>query len=147
MAAMKQNAIANGEAVLIFFDYPLDFHPQAEAAANAARCAGESGAASYWAMHDALFEDVGSWSISDPSPIFISLGEPLNLSDDFANCVAENRYVEAVRADLADGLSRGVTGTPSFFLNGEMLVGAQPIQVFDQAIEALAAGGSLPLRS
>lgn len=144
MSVMKENAIANGEAVIIFYDYPLDFHPQAEAAANAARCAGETSAAAYWAMHDALFEDVGAWSIRNPSPVFIGLGEPMNLNNDFENCVAENRYADAILADLTEGLSRGVTGTPSFFLNGEMLVGAQPIQVFDQAIAALAAGEPLP---
>ncbi|MFK7802330.1 MAG: DsbA family protein [Anaerolineae bacterium] len=144
MAEMKATSIAEGKAVVIFYDYPLDFHPQAEAAANAARCAGETSAASYWAMHDVLFENVGAWSISDPSPIFIGYGETLGLNADFPNCVQENRYQEQIQADLQSGLSQGVTGTPSFFLNGEMLVGAQPIGVFNQAIEVLQAGGSLP---
>ncbi|MEM9774783.1 MAG: thioredoxin domain-containing protein [Chloroflexota bacterium] len=144
MGTIKQNAIANGEAVLIFYDYPLDFHPQAPAAANAARCAGERGAAKYWEMHDLLFETLSDWSVSNPDDVLIGLGESIGLGADYAACVQEMRYEEAINADFSDGLTRGVTGTPSFFLNGQMLVGAQPIQIFDQAIETLVAGGELP---
>lgn len=144
MGELKQGAIAAGQAVLIFYDYPLDFHPQAPAAANAARCAGRSGAAKYWEMHDLLFETLNDWSINNPDNVLIALGESIGLGEDYATCVQEMRYEDAIFADVDNGLSRGVTGTPSFFLNGQLLVGAQPVQVFNQAIETLAAGGDLP---
>jgi len=63
MPGLLENQITDGEVVMIFFDFPLStIHPQAAAAANAARCAGEDGAAAYWAMHDRLFTDIGEWS-------------------------------------------------------------------------------------
>jgi hypothetical protein len=55
----------------------------------------------------------------------------------FSDCLESGRYVEAVRADLALGQARGVRSTPSFFLNGQLLVGAQPLQTFNSAIAAI----------
>ncbi len=147
MAEMKANgAIANGEAVLVFYDFPLDFHPQAPAAANAARCAGETGPAAYWAMHDALFEDVRGWSTNDPTDVFIELGNSLGieLDADFPNCLAELRYEDAIYNDFNIGRSKGIGSTPSFLLNGNPLIGAQPIAAFDRAISALVAGEEIP---
>ncbi len=147
LAEMKASgAIANGDAVLVFYDFPLDFHPQAPAAANAARCAGEAGPAAYWAMHDALFEDLGSWSINNPNEVLVSLGNGLGieLADGYADCVAEMRYEDAIYNDFNIGRSKGVGSTPSFFLNGNPLIGAQPIAAFDRAIGALVAGEEIP---
>ena len=138
------NAIATGEAVLIFYDFPLAFHPQAPAAANAARCAGEQSAVAYWEMHDILFENLQRWSVNDPTDIFLEMGETLGLeAASFERCVNEFRYEAEINADLADGQSRGITGTPSFFLNNQMLVGAQPYAAFEQAIQVVASGQSI----
>ena len=58
LPSIEENQIRSGDALLIFYDFPLtNLHPQATAAANAARCAGEQGAPAYWAMHDLLFTD------------------------------------------------------------------------------------------
>ncbi len=145
MRDLKQGAVANGEAVLIFYDFPLNIHPQAPAASNAARCAGEAGPAAYWAMHDALFEDVRGWSINNPSDVLIEMGNGLDieLTDDFPNCVTEMRYQSAIDADFNRGRENGVQSTPTFFMNGQPLIGAQPIASFERAIAALSAGESI----
>ncbi len=137
--------IANGQVMLIYYDFPLSsIHPQAAAAANAARCAGEQGAEAYWQYHDALFARVQEWSVNDPSSAFSKLAGELGLNEaDFAACVAENRYSSQVQADVQLGQSRGVGSTPSFFLNDQALIGAQPTEVFNQAITALLNGESI----
>lgn len=141
---LLDNQIAGGEVVLIYYDFPLDsIHPQATAAANAARCAGESGAAAYWAMHDRLYSDAAEWSNRNANDVFARYADDLNIGgDDFVACLKEGRYTEEIKADLALGRSQGVNSTPSFFLNGQAIIGAYPLEYFDQAIAAVASGES-----
>lgn len=139
--SIDQNQIANGDALLVLFDFPLSIHPQAPAAANAARCAGEQGAIAYWAMHDKLFVSVSQWSINDPSSAFSTLAASLGLDQArFDACIQSNRYETAVKADVQIGTQRGVSGTPTFFINGQAVVGSQPVSVFDRAIAAAKSG-------
>ena len=63
LPSLETNQIATGEVVLVYYDFPLSsIHPQAPAAHEAAYCAGEEGAAAYWAMHDALFANLNGWA-------------------------------------------------------------------------------------
>ena len=145
MPGLLENQITDGEVVMIFFDFPLStIHPQAAAAANAARCAGEDGAAAYWAMHDRLFVDIGEWSKSSANDVFVRYAEELGVAhDDFANCLTEERHADAIDADFALGQTRGVSSTPSFFLNDQPVIGAYPLDYFNQAIAAIAAGDTV----
>ena len=145
MPGLLANQVANGEVVIVFYDFPLNtIHPQAAAAANAARCAGESGAAAYWAMHDRLFVDIAEWSNGGANDIFVRYAEELGIADDdFETCLAEERYADAIDEDLALGQSRGVNSTPSFFLNDQPVIGAYPLDYFNQAIAAVAAGDTV----
>lgn len=145
LPGLLENQIADGDVLLVFYDFPLEsIHPQAFAAANAARCAGEAGAAAYWEMHDLLFANIQQWPGSDPTPHFSAYADELGLDvAAFDACVAENRYADAVQADLDEGQARGVRSTPSFFLNGQALVGAQPLEAFNSAIAQVSAGETL----
>ena len=134
--------VAAGEVVFIFYDFPLDsIHPQATAAANAARCAGEEGAAAYWAMHDRLFADIDAWANDGAAGVFRAYSAELGLDETaFGACLDEQRHAAAIAADQALGLSRGVDSTPSFFVNGQLIAGAYPVETFNQAIAAVQAG-------
>ena len=69
----RDNQIAGGEAVVVFYDFPLtSIHPQAYAAARAARCAKRTRRISFWDMHDQLFETLGQWSVSLIHPVHSS---------------------------------------------------------------------------
>lgn len=142
LPGLLENQIAGGEVVMVFYDFPLKaIHPQAAAAANAARCAGEGGAAAYWAMHDRLFENIGEWSNGQANEVFLRYGTELGVAGEgFGTCLEENRYADAVEADLALGQGRGVSSTPSFFLNDQPVIGAYPLDYFNQAIAAVGAG-------
>jgi protein-disulfide isomerase len=145
LAVLAANEIAGGEVVLIYYDFPLtSIHPQATAAANAARCAGEQGAAAYWAMHDRLFANPDQWSIQDANAVFSQYGQELGLEmEPFDECLASAKHNAAIQADLDLGLARGVNSTPSFFINDQPLVGAQPLPAFTNAIATVQEGGQI----
>lgn len=142
LPTLEQNQIAQGEAVLIFYDFPLEsIHPQAVTAAVAARCAGDQGAAAYWKMHDMLFDRFGEWSSNAAATQFVNYAGELGLDVDvFSQCLTSRTKEPFIRADLDWGLQNGVQGTPAFLINGQFLSGAQPIAVFNQAIAAVQSG-------
>lgn len=142
--SLNENQIANGEVLFIFYDFPLNIHAQAEVAANAARCAGEQSAVAYWQMHDLLFAGLAEWSHDRANTIFSSYGEELGLEmEAFNNCLEAYKYGEAIQADYQLGLSRGVSSTPSFYINEQPLIGAQPLETFNQAIALINEGGTI----
>jgi protein-disulfide isomerase len=115
---------------LVFKDFPLSFHPGAGPAAMAARCAAEHGR--YWEYHDLLFVAQPAFARSD----LILYAHRLGLSQEaFAACLDSGRYRAAVRKDVAEGRAAGVTGTPTFFVNGLRLTGIQSIETFREAVQ------------
>jgi protein-disulfide isomerase len=138
-----QEYIDAGQVRYVFKDYPIRrIHPEAQKAHEAARCAREQGGDdAYWAMHDLLFASQDEWSGSATSvDVFKRLAaEAGHDSEAFDACLDEGRYEAIVSADLAEGGQLGISGTPTFFINGIRLVGAQPFSVFEQAIQAALA--------
>ncbi|HFQ92456.1 MAG TPA: thioredoxin, partial [Anaerolineae bacterium] len=133
---IQEQYIDTGQVRYVFKDFPLTrIHPQAVAAANAARCAGEQGA--YLEFHNKLFDNQDAWNNGQAETIFIGYAAELGLDKvAFGQCVQENRYEEAIIADLNEGIDVGVSGTPAFFINGRFLSGAQPFEAFVSYIEA-----------
>jgi protein-disulfide isomerase len=139
---LKTDYIDTGKVRFVFFDFPLSqLHPNAELAAEAAACAQEQGA--YWPMHDLLFRKQAEWagtSNSSTEGLFRLYAQSLNLkADQFATCLSDQRYVQGIKKDQQVGLDAGVQGTPTFFINGRELVGAQPYEAFKQLIDAALA--------
>ena len=100
-------------------------------AALAAECADEQGA--FWDFHDLLFSGEIPNLDRDAFAIY---AEKLDLDvQDLLACVDEERLSEEVEADARFASSLGITGTPTFFINGIPLVGAQPLSAFIQIIE------------
>ncbi len=126
--------VETGKVRIVFKDFPLDFHPHAQKAAESARCVREQlGIPGYWKMHDALFAhqaDLGVENYKLWAREFTGLNGPL-----FDTCLDSGRYAKDVQADLAYGKTLGVQGTPGFFINGLELSGAQPYTAFKQVID------------
>jgi protein-disulfide isomerase len=140
---IKSEFVDTGRVRYVFKDYPLTgLHPRAPQAHAAARCAGDQGA--YWDMHDRLFENQSRWgSGSNPSAVFEEFAADLGLdASSLAACLERGKWDDAVEGDIAEGASLGVRGTPTFFVNGYPLVGAQPFETFERVI-ALAEEGTL----
>lgn len=95
-------------------------------------------------MHDILFARPQEWSNGNANEAFIRFAEEIGLeSDNFTACVEEGRYLAQIKSDFDYGVSKGVTSTPYFFVNDQPLVGAQPLNVFNEAIATVMEGGEL----
>jgi protein-disulfide isomerase len=114
----------------VYRDFPITSQDSFYAA-QAAECADEQG--SYWEYHDALF--TGAYGLGDEA--YRQYAEELGLdADALVSCVDEGRYADEVQADAREAASLGVSGTPTFFINGVPLVGAQPLTRFAQVIDS-----------
>ena len=128
---IKNTYVANGDVKIVFRDFPLSFHAQATPAALAGECAHEQGM--FWEYHDLLFENQHALS----SENYIVWARQLGLDEaQFTSCFESQKYFNEVSKDFSDGGALGVQGTPAFFVNGQLVSGAQPFSVFQQIIEA-----------
>jgi protein-disulfide isomerase len=127
-----------GKVRIVHKDFPLSSHAGALPAAEAARCAGSQGV--FWEYHDLLYLSVPDFSRDD----LIRYAGRLNLDRAaFTTCIDTGRLRKEVEADVAEGRAIGLRGTPTFLVNGTLLVGAQPIEAFREAIrEALKDAGA-----
>jgi protein-disulfide isomerase len=100
-------------------------------AAVAARAAPAQG--KIWAYHDVLYDSQFS-GYSDENLMALAKEAGLD-TQRFESDYEDARYEPSVRADFQKGLDLGVNGTPTFFINGKMLVGLQPVSIFEDAIE------------
>lgn len=100
-------------------------------AAQAANCALDQD--KFWEYHDALFQ--GDYGHGRDA--YLSLAEDLGLDvSSFATCLDDETFAQEVQDDLQAGRELGVNGTPTFFINGIPLVGAQPMSNFTQVIDS-----------
>jgi protein-disulfide isomerase len=115
----------------VFRDFPIvGLHPKAPLAHEAARCAGEQD--KFWEYHDLLFErgpDVATAALREYAAQAGVDAVP------FSQCLDSRKHRAAVNADIEAGTRLGVTGTPTFFINGAALVGNQPLAEFQRIIE------------
>jgi protein-disulfide isomerase len=129
--------VKTGKAKFVIRDYPLTFHPNAKPGALAARCAGDQG--KYLEMHDELFGKQAEWSnlaAADAVAKFGQYADGIGISGSkLVDCVNSGKFTKVVDDDTALGTKIGVSGTPSFVINKEMLVGAQPMSAFEAAID------------
>jgi len=116
---------------IVYRDFPLtSIHSEALPAAEAANCAGEQG--KYWEYHDALFAQ--EYGLGEDAYIAYAKDVGLDI-DKFTACVDEHRYRDEVLSDQEYALNLGVRSTPTFFINGIPVVGAQPFDVFKSIID------------
>jgi protein-disulfide isomerase len=104
-------------------------------AAIAARAAQEQG--KFWEYHDALYQNQGSTNSGTfSSEELTDLARQVGLdTESFEADLTSRRFEEVVRRDLREGQDAGVRATPSFNINGQILVGPQSLEVFEQVIE------------
>jgi protein-disulfide isomerase len=125
-----------GKIRFVYRNLPLtQIHPQAMNAAEASMCAGEQDA--YWPYHDKLFENGDALSDDLYSSLASDLG--LNLSN-FETCMSDHKYRSDIQSDTNFASTLGIQSTPTFFINGLAVVGAQPLTAFKQIIDDELSG-------
>jgi len=120
------------DLTIYFKHFPLtQIHPYAQKAAEASECASDQN--KFWEYHDKLFVMQSKLTVDDLK----QYAKDLNLSvSKFDTCLDSGSKASKVSKDQAEGLKAGVQGTPTFLINGEAIVGAQPIEVFEASISS-----------
>ena len=131
---LNQQYVDSGK-VQVVFKHSAFLGQESIWAAQAAECAADQG--KFWDYHDLLYakqNGVGSFTKEN----LIKYAQELKLdAAKFDSCLNNDETLERVKTDTLEGRDAGVTGTPTFFINGQPLVGAQPIEAFQQQIDAL----------
>jgi protein-disulfide isomerase len=116
---------------IVFRQFPLAMHPNAQKAAEASLCANDQG--KFWEMHDLMFAEQRQLTVENLK----EKAQRLELDTAaFGQCLDSGKYAAQVQADLEAGMQAGVTGTPAMFINGIPISGAVPYEQLAQVIEA-----------
>ena len=135
---LKQVQKTYGDKVrIVWKDFPLtQIHPEAFKAGEAAHCAGEQG--KFWEYHDRLFANQQALQPDSLKKYAADAG--LDAAK-FNACVDTSKYGERVREGVAQGTRLGVNSTPTLYINGRMLSGAQPYEAIAAVIDEELARG------
>jgi protein-disulfide isomerase len=142
---IKQEYVATGKIRQAYINFPLEQHPHAVPAAEAAMCAGAQG--KFWELHDAIFNSQDQWvKLGDAAPFYSKLAKDIGLDAAALDaCVASHRMRPMIEGDRERGRQAGVRSTPSFIIGGRVnMVGVQPASAIRHVIDSLLAAGAKP---
>lgn len=135
---IKKAYIDTGKVRMVFRHYPLSFHPAARPAAIASQCAFDQG--KFWEFHDLMFEEQdkqGQGTVTFGATELKAWAQKLGMNaTTFNSCLDSSKHADIVDTDMKVAGTLGITGTPSFVVNGKLIVGAQPFSTFKEAIDA-----------
>ncbi len=123
------------QIAVVYRHFPLtQIHRNAELASLASEAAGRQG--KFWEMHDLLFENQKNWSANfGAKEIFIGYAQQLQLDEEqFINDLDAKDLQDKVSASYREGVSIGITGTPTFFLNGEKISNPRGYEEFERVV-------------
>lgn len=128
---LRETYIKKGQVRFIYRHFAI-LGKFSEQAAMAAECAGEQG--KFWEYHDRLFANQGGLAFTQSK--LEQYARQIGLkAGNFNGCLASKKYRKKIEGETAVAASLGARGTPTFFVNGRLMVGAQPIDVFQSVIE------------
>jgi len=120
------------DVAIVFKHYPLPFHTQARVASNAALCAKSIDVGAFWKMYDFMFANQSKLSVTDLKEQAKKIG--LDAAK-FAECFDGNKFDQQIQSDIEQGNSIGVKSTPTLFVNGQLVMGAQGVEVLSEIID------------
>jgi len=137
LPAIERDYVATGKVRLIFVNMPLSIHPNAEPAAELAMCAAREH--KFWQVHDLLFRTQDRWAdLSEPGPFLLSLGDSAGVNRSrLQECLRTKAMRPLVQADFEGSLHSGAGSTPSFYIEGELITGAQPFALFKSVLDSI----------
>jgi protein-disulfide isomerase len=131
LPTMEQVKQKYGDKVrIVFRQYPLPMHPNAQKAAEASLCANEQG--KFWEMHDAMFKNQQELAVDNLKSKAAALGLK---AETFNQCLDSGKYAAQIQGDIKAGSAVGVSGTPAMFINGRFISGAVPLEQITSVID------------
>ncbi len=137
--AIKRDYIDKGIVRMAYVNLPLSIHQHAEPAAEAAMCASAQG--KFWPVHDAFFTTQERWTpMPDARAMFDSIALATGIDRaTYRSCMDSDVMLRILNGDRARAAEANVRPTPTFFVGGERIEGAAPLEVFRAAIERARA--------
>jgi protein-disulfide isomerase len=135
---LEREYIDTGKIRFIFINLPLaSLHPNAPAAHEFAMCAARQDR--FWPVHDLLFQHQDRWNRSEaPGPIFMELADSVALDREaLTSCLANREVRPVVLADLQQAQRGRITQTPTFVVEGGILPGHAPIDVWRPILDSI----------
>jgi protein-disulfide isomerase len=117
---------------IAFKQFPLPMHKDAKPAAEASLCMNEQGVDKFWKFHDLAFKNQDKLDAAGLEKIAKDAGADVAK---FKECVGAKKYAAVVQKDMEYGEKLGVRSTPTFFVNGQLISGAVPIENFSEVID------------
>ena len=139
MPLLEREYVVPGKVKFVFVNFPLPMHPNAVPAAELAMCAARQG--KFWPMHDILFRRQQQWAgLDQPGTAFLSYGDSVGANRAaLTSCVRDGAMRSLVQADAEGGARSGARSTPTFYIEGGLIVGAQPVETFRAVLDSLLA--------
>lgn len=117
---------------IVYKHFPLPMHPEARAASEASMCVNEQGSDKFWKFYDIIYDTQKAWTKDDYKEFARKSGADLKK---FEECYDSKKYAAHIDASIAEGQRMGISSTPSFLVNSQLVKGAQPVSEFREIIE------------
>lgn len=135
---IEREYIATGKVRFVFLNFPVpSTHPNAPAAHELAMCAAQQDR--FWPVHDLLYRHQAHWArLSDPAAFFRQLADSAGLaSDSLESCFADGATRQMIQDEAMMAYRAGIQSTPSFVIEGALLGGAAPIDVWRPILDSI----------
>jgi protein-disulfide isomerase len=137
---LERDYIATGKVRWVFVNFPLtQLHANAAPAAEVAMCSGKQG--KFWEVHDLIFRHQATWApLKEPGPFFLTFADSAGLDRAaLQECLASRETIDEIEQDAVGAVRSGANSTPTFYIEGGLLEGAQPAPVFRQVLDSIYA--------
>ncbi len=130
--------IKTGKVRWVYVNFPIpSLHPNAVPAAQAAMCSANQGA--FWPVHDLLFLHQDKWGpLVEPGEFMVTLADSVGIDRALlAECLQTQATLPQIQVDAQGAVKAGATSTPTFYIEGGLLVGAHPVEVFRMVLDSI----------
>lgn len=134
---LEKEYVTTGKVRWIFINFPLSIHPNAPPAAEFAMCAAREG--KFWPAHDLLFRRQNAWAeLPNPATYFLGLADSLKLPRPrILACLETGATRQEITDDAAGATKSGAHSTPTFYIEGGLLVGSLPVEVWRPILDSV----------
>ena len=138
--AIEREYVQTGKVRWVFINLPLvSIHANALPAAELAVCAARLG--KFWPVHDLLFQHQATWApLKEPGPFLLSLADSVKLPRaPLARCLESEAARAEIQAEAQGSERAGAASTPTFYIEGGLLTGARPPELWRQVLDSIYA--------
>jgi protein-disulfide isomerase len=137
---IERRYIVPGKVRWVYVNFPLThLHPHAVPAGELALCAAKQNG--FWRIHDLLFQYQEAWApLKEAGPFFVSLADSAGLSKKaLVSCLQNPDTRKSLQAEAEGAQRAGARSTPAFYIEGGLMEGALPLNIFQQILDSVYA--------